>query len=107
MIAFSDPPVYRANISYESIEEQPFQITLMLEANPVPMTGEFTWLFNNAPLISGDGVTLTVNSIRFDSLSRSHAGTYSITSVNAAGNGSATFQQIVFCKLMLHLIKTK
>ena len=90
--------MYRANTSYATPEGEAFQIILDLEANPSPIEGDYTWLFNNTALTSGDGVTLTANSLLFDSPSRSHAGTYSITSVNPAGSGSATFQLIIFCK---------
>ena len=75
------------------------RIDVRLDANPFPSF--FTWSRNGVPITSSSKVALTATSITFTTVQQEDAGTYTVYSNNTAGSGSATFELIVQCKLLL------
>ena len=100
----TEPPVYEGLLRYEAIEDQQdFRITLNLTGNPIPMLGTLVWTFNGQELslgggMDGAGISLGLDFIEFETVSRNNAGTYTVFSSNAAGNASFEFELEVFCK---------
>lgn len=71
-------------------------IQLGLDA-PV-MLGTYTWRKNGVIISSSQRLSLSVDSMRFDTVSRDDIGSYSVTAVDSLGNGTATISLDVYCK---------
>ena len=70
-------------------EGDPFQVDLGLNANPIPGTGMFEWMFNGQPI---DLQLPGVDFLNFgNSIGREASGNYTVTSFNEAGSGNASF----------------
>ena len=82
---------------YGLFENEPLTVTVTVDANPLP--DSVTWTRNGQD-VSSSGISTTLTSISFTSLARSDNGTYTITSNNGVGDGSGSFDLIVYCKLM-------
>ena len=73
--------------------------------------GSYSWIKDGNPLTASSMVQLTATNISISSLNVNDAGTYIVTSTNAAGNTTATLNLTVYCKfinlklLMYYLIK--
>ena len=89
-------------------EGEPLRVDLGLDANPIPGTGMFEWLFNGQPIGQQlPGVNIGVDFLDFGaSIGREASGNYTITSFNDAGNGSASFVIDVYCKPCSFLYRT-
>ena len=100
-LCLSDQPEYTVDPSFTVNEGNSFNLsTLNLDANPTPGAGNFTWTFNDQPLVEQPGVELGVNSLLINSVLRNQSGVYMIESFNRAGSGDASFALNVNCKLM-------
>ena len=67
-----------------------------VEANPEP--SDVTWTRDGVILSNNDNVDITSTSINITNLQRSDNGTYTITSNNGVGEGSGSFDLIVYCE---------
>ena len=98
----TDAPEYSGRTEYQANEARDFRIQLMLDSNPIPSDGNFSWFFNNQLLIdSQDGIVLRVDSIQIGNVSRRNAGTYRVLSFNTAGSSEFSFQLVVNCELSI------
>ena len=70
--------------------------TSTVEANPEP--SDVTWTRDGVILSNNDNVDITSTSIAITNLQRSDDGTYTITSNNGVGEGSGSFDLIVYCE---------
>ena len=78
-----------------------FRIQLILDSNPSPLEGDFSWFFNNQPLTDEqDGILLGADFIQIGNVSRRNAGTYRVLSSNTAGSSEFSFQLVVNCELI-------
>ena len=96
-IFFTDAPEYSGRSQYQANEgARDFRIQLTLDSNPIPSDGNFSWFFNDQPLVDGeDGVVLGVDFLQIGNVSRGNAGSYRVVSSNIAGSRSFTFQLVV------------
>ena len=77
-------------------EGENFFTNSTVEANPEP--SEVIWT-RDGEILSNDGdIYITDTSITITNLQRSDNGTYTITSDNGVGEGSGSFDLIVYCK---------
>ena len=77
-----------------------FVITLNVTGNPLPTNEQTVWQFNGGPL--GSGVTGTGTSLSFTSVSRDHAGMYTVSAVTEAGSSNtANITFNVLCESLL------
>ena len=67
-----------------------------VEANPEP--SDVTWTRDGVILSNDDDIDITSTSIAITNLQRSDNGTYTITSDNGVGEGSGSFDLIVYCE---------
>ena len=74
-----------------------FQVMVDINANPPP-TSNF-WTRDGQPLSSGNGIIVSSNSITFNTVSRTHNGSYVLTVTNIAGSGMISFTLVVTCKI--------
>lgn len=96
----TDPPEYNIGPSFTINEGGIFNLSsLNLDANPIPRSGNFSWIFNGQPLMDRPGlIELGVDFILLTSVSRNQSGVYMITSSNRAGTGQTSFALNVNCK---------
>lgn len=71
-------------------------IQIKVIGNPQPT---YTWTRNGVALSSGNGVTVTHDSLTFNSVTRVHSGQYVYEAINTLGMSSLTFSLDVQCKL--------
>ena len=77
-------------------EGENFFTNSTVEANPEP--SEVIWT-RDGEILSNDGdIYITDTSITITNLQRSDNGTYTITSDNGVGEGSGSFDLIVYCE---------
>ena len=93
-----DPPVYTVNASFSVMEGDPFDLTLELDALPLPSLDNVTWFFNDQVLAVMPGIILGRDFISIAMVTRLDAGTYRVEATNEAGTGSASFQLQVTSK---------
>ena len=86
---------------YNLFENEPLTVTVTVDANPLP--NNVTWT-RNGQVVSGSVISTTLTSISFTSLARVDNSTYTITSNNGVGEGSGSFDLIVYCKLIHSLL---
>ena len=72
-------------------------ITLTVSANPRP---NYAWSRNGEQVTSGNGLTLSLDSITFNPATREHSGTYRLIVTNSAGTGEFNFTLDVQCKII-------
>lgn len=70
---------------------------LVLNITSLPYPNNVVWTHNGNTV----QYETTPNSILFNPLSPQDNGTYTVESYNEAGNGTITFDLIVYCKLSL------
>ena len=98
----SDNPRYDFSQSvYTEFEFNDLTVNATVDANPLPNI--VTWT-RNGQAVSGSGILTTLTSISFTNLTRGDNGTYSISSNNGIGDGSGSFDLIVYCKPMKGVI---
>ena len=78
------------------LEGEDFSTTSTVEANPEP--SEVIWRRDGVMLSNDDNIVITTTSITITNLQRSDTGTYTITSDNGVGEGSGSFDLIVYCE---------
>ena len=91
-------PRYTVNASFSVMEGDPFDLTLELDAIPLPSTDNVTWYFNGQVLAMMPGIMLGRDFITISMVTRLDAGTYRVEATNEAGTGSASFQLQVTSK---------
>ena len=77
-------------------EGENFFANSTVEANPEP--SDVTWTKDGVILSNDDYIVITSTSIAITNLQRSDNGTYTITSDNGVGEGSGSFDLIVYCE---------
>ena len=77
-------------------EGENFFTNSTVEANPEP--SDVTWTRDGVILSNDDDIDITSTSIAITNLQRSDNGTYTITSDNGVGEGSGSFDLIVYCE---------
>ena len=77
-------------------EGETFFTNSTVEANPEP--SDVTWTRDGVILSNDDNIDITNTSITITNLQRSDNGTYTITSDNGVGEGSGSFDLIVYCE---------
>ena len=77
-------------------EGENFFTDVTVEANPEP--SGVTWTKDGEILSNDDNIVITSTSITITNLKRSDNGTYTITSDNGIGEGSGSFDLIVYCE---------
>ena len=77
-------------------EGQNFFTDVTVEANPEP--SDVTWRRDGEILSNDVNIDITNTSINITNLQRSDNGTYTITSDNDVGEGSGSFDLIVYCE---------
>ena len=77
-------------------EGETFFTNSTVEANPEP--SDVTWTRDGVILSNDDDIDITSTSIAITNLKRSDNGTYTITSDNGVGEGSGSFDLIVYCE---------
>ena len=77
-------------------ERENFSTNSTVEANPEP--SDVTWTRDGVILSSDGNIDITNTSITITNLQRSDNGTYTITSDNGVGEGSGSFDLIVYCE---------
>ncbi len=96
---FADSPVYTVEPIFSLVEGSTnTRINLILDANPIPPIGNFTWFFNDEELFEDGNINFGVDYIEIGMLSSPLNGTYQVVGENTAGTGRATFQINVICK---------
>ena len=77
-------------------EGENFFTDVIVEANPEP--SDVTWTRDGVILSNEDNIAITDTSITITNLQRSDNGKYTITSDNGIGEGSGSFDLIVYCE---------
>ena len=77
-------------------ERENFFTNSIAEANPEP--SDVTWTRDGVILSNDDNIVITSTSFTIKNLQRSDNGTYTITSDNGIGEGSGSFDLIVYCE---------
>ena len=92
-------PIVAASYSFPQpvfmrFEGDTFFTNSTVEANPEP--SGVIWTKDGVMLSNDDNIVITTTSITITNLQRSGNGTYTITSDNGVGEGSGSFDLIVF-----------
>lgn len=77
-------------------------IQIKVIGNPQPT---YTWTRNGFPIVSGNGVIVTHDSLTFNSVTRVHSGQYVYEAINTLGMSSLTFSLDVQCKFRAFMHK--
>ena len=77
-------------------EGETFFTNSTVEANPEP--SDVIWTRDGVILSNENNIVITNTSITITNLQRSDNGTYAITSDNGVGEGSGSFDLIVYCE---------
>ena len=71
---------------------------IYLNIDAAPRISVYTWEKDGERITSNGRVSLTVNSISFNSVSRSDSGEYTVIATDSKGTGSATITLDVYCE---------
>ena len=89
-------PNYTLPVLHPVFSGATYQLTLHISSLPYPYKA--IWTHNGTPINSSQYVT-TAHSILFNPLVPNDNGIYTVQSYNPAGNGSISFNLIVYCEL--------
>ena len=71
---------------------------IYLNIDAAPRISDYTWEKDGERITSNGRVSLTVNSISFNPVSRSDSGEYTVIATDSKGTGSATITLDVYCE---------
>ena len=71
---------------------------IYLNIDAAPRISDYTWEKDGERITSNGRVSLTVNSILFNPVSRSDSGEYTVIATDNRGTGSATITLDVYCE---------
>ena len=71
---------------------------IYLNIDAAPRISDYTWNKDGERITSNGRVSLTVNSISFNSVSRSDSGEYTVVATDSKGTGSAIINLDVYCE---------